>query len=282
MWAAFFRMIGVIILLGVIIENASGNQFVVFDGLHYADKPDLTKEGFQLINIPDTPTLWGDRVKMIHDLPSQAHINWLSRKLYATGHPTVVDIEHWEVREPHAKGRSAENISKYLTILQWLHVAEPKLLLGYYALPPLSDYWRAIESNSSKGFLAWQKENDSLKQVVNEANMLFPSLYTYYKDRVGWVKYAVAQIKEARRCGNGKPVYVFLWPQYHDSSRYSSEYIEPDYWRLELETARQHADGIVIWGGTDLKNKKIMKWDDQAPWWIETKKFLKSLKQGNP
>jgi hypothetical protein len=38
---------------------------------------------------------------------------------------------------------------------------------------------------------------------------------------------------------------------------------------MELETARQSADGIVIWGGFQ------QTWDNDAPWWLETQKFLK-------
>jgi hypothetical protein len=96
-------------------------------------------------------------------------------------------------------------------------------------------------------------------------------LYTFYEDRDGWVKYAVAQISEARRYGGNKPVYVFLWPQYHEPP---NAYLPTDFWRLELETAKQYADGVVIWGGSLHET-----WDNSAPWWIETKKFIDTLKE---
>lgn len=36
-----------------------------------------------------------------------------------------------------------------------------------------------------------------------------------------------------------------------------------DYWRLQLETVRQHADGIVIWGGWNGNGPA--RWDNAMP-----------------
>jgi hypothetical protein len=77
--------------------------------------------------------------------------------------------------------------------------------------------------------------------------MLFPSVYTFYEDQEGWSKYAVQQIREARRIGGGSPVYIFLWEEYHPSvAKLAGTYLPPDYWRMELELARKYADGVVI------------------------------------
>jgi hypothetical protein len=63
---------------------------------------------------------------------------------------------------------------------------------------------------------------------------------------------------------------VFLWPQFYQISKVI-EYLPRDHWRVELETALQYADGVVIWGGTG------QTWDNNAPWWLETQKFLKEI-----
>jgi hypothetical protein len=113
-------------------------------------------------------------------------------------------------------------------------------------------------------------------QMTPYVDAIYPSLYTFYPDQDGWLKYALANISEARRYG--KPVYVFLWPQYHESDpAVAWRFIPADYWRLELETAKQYADGIVIWGGWQYSGKRLnwlLEWDDTAPWWIETQDFM--------
>jgi hypothetical protein len=46
-----------------------------------------------------------------------------------------------------------------------------------------------------------------------------------------------------------------------------------DYWKLELETARRYADGLVIWGGW-ASDDRPAEWGDQAAWCQVTKQFL--------
>ena len=41
-----------------------------------------------------------------------------------------------------------------------------------------------------------------------------------------------------------------------------------DFWRRQLEVCREHADGLVLWGGF----KQL--WDEEADWWVATKSFL--------
>ena len=41
--------------------------------------------------------------------------------------------------------------------------------------------------------------------------MIFPSLYTVYDDQGHWLRFAEANMVEARRYG--KPVIPFIWPQ---------------------------------------------------------------------
>ena len=43
---------------------------------------------------------------------------------------------------------------------------------------------------------------------------------------------------------------------------------------MQLDTVRQYADGVVIWGGWNFKDRKPDKWDDRSSWWVITKRFL--------
>ena len=191
--------------------------------------------------------------------PNPQNVNGLLQESEGT---VFLDIENWSTDAP-------ANVQKYLqTILSFEQFA-PTLKFGYYGVSPVRDYWDSISAPDSPQFKAWQARNDAVAPIAAQADILFPSIYTFYPDEDGWKTYAIAQIKEARRIGPGKPVYVFLWPQFEDPTQ---SYMPSHLWRLELETARQHADGIVIWGGSQ------QTWDNNAPWWLETQKFLENIK----
>jgi hypothetical protein len=104
-----------------------------------------------------------------------------------------------------------------------------------------------------------------------------PSLYTFYDsphDRSDWVRWARMTLTEARRYG--KPVYPFLWPQFHESDpKVAGKPVPGDYWQMELETVHPLADGIILWGG--WSNGRQTPWDEQTEWWQVTKRFAASL-----
>lgn len=175
----------------------------------------------------------------------------------------MLDIEHWPLAGAAATVRDSRG--KYLLVLERFRAGAPKLSAGYYGAPPLRDYWRAIKHPASPERRAWMQDNDRVRPLADAVGVLYPSLYTFYPDQAGWKKYAKAQIAEARRIGKGKPVYVFLWPQHHDSNRQiGNTYLPPDFWTLQLNTARAYADGIVIRGGWGADNRPA-RWDDSAP-----------------
>jgi hypothetical protein len=139
-----------------------------------------------------------------------------------------------------------------------------------------------MKETSTQEYQSWREENDQLRSLAGAVDVLFPSLYTMYPDQAGWRKYAIAQIEEARRYGNGKPVYVFLWPQYHESNLIlGGRYLPADYWLFELMTAKEYADGIVIWGGWSSDNRPV-EWDENAAWWKVTKEFMKNRSPAPP
>jgi hypothetical protein len=242
-------------------------SFVVFDGTLYSYKPDLSLYGIRPITIAYAGKFGPDWYKQADRLPDLQAVQTIAREAQQKGYAVVLDIEHWPLKGSPDLVR--DSLTKYLTVLKWFQEAAPGLSVGYYGAPPIRDYWRAIKDQSSQERKSLMGENDQIRPLAAAVNVLFPSLYTFYPDQAGWKTYAIAQIEEARRYGSGKPIYVFLWPQYHDSNRtLGGQYLPADYWLLELETAKQYADGIVIWGGWRAK------WDENAPWWETTKKFM--------
>lgn len=250
------------------------NSFTICDGTLYKNKPDFSQYGIEPITIYYVTKIWGNWNNEVtrNDLPEESRVRELAREAAQKKYPLVIDIEHWPLRgDDNVIG---ESIKKYLKVLEWVRFEAPHAELGFYGIVPARDYWRAIKKQTDEEYIEWQSENERLKPLADKVDIVFPSLYTFYNDRSGWEKYALAQIRESRRYG--KKVYVFLWPQFHESNKIlEGKFLHPDFWKLQLETALQHADGIVIWGGWG--DGKPAEWNDNAPWWIVTKDFMKKL-----
>jgi hypothetical protein len=168
-----------------------------------------------------------------------------------------------------------------VSVLSWVKDEAPGVPFGVYGTVPIPDYWRAIRDPASAEFRSWQRDNDRLEGIGDRVDALFPSIYTFYLDRQGWVTYAIAQISEAKRKAKGKPVYAFLWPQFHESNQLlGNRPLDRDYWELELNTVYQHADGVVIWGGWGVNGPE--PWNEEAPWWQVTKQFMRRINQAAP
>lgn len=251
-------------------------QFKVFDGTAYRNKPKLDGYGIEPIEILYQYRFWPDTRSsyLMERLPDEDRVRSLGRDLRAVRTPVVIDIEHWPLEGDEAQMRM--NMDKYITILRWLKSEAPDVNMGYFGRLPSVVYHWSLENESSQHYRTWQMENARLVPFSKLVDTIYLPLYTYYPDRKAWVKYATAHHREARRYG--KPVYAFLWPQYSEQNKeLSQQYLPADYWRLQLETARKYADGIVIWGGWDAKLNGPAHWDDSAPWWQATREFMRTL-----
>jgi Hyaluronidase len=272
------HVLTVLFLTSFAIQGQTVNaehQFTVFDATLFTQKPDLTQYGLKRIAVVYAGSLWPLRkVSDQANLPDKNLIRPVVQLANQSAAILVIDIEQWPlVGDPAAV---AESVKKYETVIQWFKQPIPSLKVGLYGAPPIRDYWDSVQGGDSPRYALWQKENDDLAPIVQLADVLFPSIYTFYEDRDGWRTYAIAQIQEARRYAGGKPVYVFLWPQYHPSNKkLANTFLAGDYWRLELETVRKYADGVVIWCCPSPQ-----AWDNEAPWWIETQEFLKEIGSG--
>jgi Hyaluronidase len=249
---------------------ADRRPFVVFDATLYKNKPSFAGYPIRPITLLYEARLFPGKHAPTA-MPPEETVRSIGKELSGASQPVIVDIERWPL-----KGNPKivkENVGKLLTVLSWIKAEAPNIQLGTYGTIPLPDYWRAIRGPVSKEHQAWQRDNDQLDEMVVQLDALYPSLYTYYPDRQGWVNFAVAQLTEAKRKANGKPVYAFLMPIYHESNRQLGlRPLESDYWELQLNTVVQHADGVVIWGGWGTNGPE--PWDEEAPWWQVTKRFM--------
>ena len=253
-------------------KSAESRTFVVFDGTLYAKKPDLSKHGIKPIAIVDRG-IWPANAGK-DATPDPVLVKGVIQKIENTKTPVVLDFESYPLTGSDEV--VSNSLSKLTSIIDAFKASAPDRKFGFYEILPIRDYWRAVEGPGKPKYIQWQKENDRLRVLDQKVDALFPSLYTFYDDKAGWIKYATAQICEARRLSR-KPVYVFLWPEYHDSNRkLGGTPIDPEFWRIQLDTARKLADGMVIWGGYDFAKKHAADWDENAGWWRSTVEFMRA------
>jgi hypothetical protein len=245
-------------------------KFLVFDATLYKAKPDLSQSGLTPISVEYPDVLWPAKSANMQNVPDATVVQKIASSASQSTGIAVVDIEQWPVVGDSAT--VAQSIGQYQQTLQMFQQDAPALHVGFYATAPIRDYWDVMAGPQSAGYLAWQQQNDAVAPIAQQADALFPSLYTFYTDQVGWQKFAIANIAEARRIAPGKPVYVFLWPQYDASTgAQGGDYLPDAYWKMELETAKQYADGVVIWGGW------TETWDNNASWWLITQQFMTEI-----
>ena len=247
--------------------------FRVFEIMGYLDQPDLMAEyGIEPLKIWYRGTFWPGGTPKLgsldFSLPKRSLVEKAARKSPAL---SVIDIEHWPINSEHA----SKSVPNYLQVLQWFKEALPAgHKTGLYSTVPVREYWKVVRSIPAQ-YADWQRQNDLAINLARAVDVLYPSIYTFYPDRDGWRRYAIAQIKEARRLAPGKPVYAFLWPEYHPSNKgLKGRAIEPDYWRMQLDTMREHADGLVIW---TLSGTRDIPFAQIPMWWLETVDFMRSL-----
>jgi hypothetical protein len=244
---------------GMASDSAAG-RFRVFDAMLHRDKPDLTSRGLE----PIVPIAQVWRADEPHDRVNVVAAALAVERLPATTRTMFFDIEEWPIYPQPASIRDA-SVAKFTRIAEIARTARPSLPFGFYGVPPVCAYWPIVFHDAS--YQQWLEANRALTPVAQAVDFLFPSLYTFYDDRRGWLDFAKAQMDEARRYG--KPVYPFLWFEYFDGNeQLRGKEVAAAAWEEELDFCLTHADGVVIWGGSERQ------WNEQAVWWRTTLRVL--------
>jgi hypothetical protein len=245
-------------------EIARRDRFHVVDILLYKNKPDVA--GLGMIQGMGTGAFWSSG----HAEDSLDEAAFRKAMLKWKDFPGLfyIDIENWPTCDA-PESVIKQSIAKFSRAIDLVREVAPKLTFGIYSEAPASGYWPIVGSDKAQ-LLAWEACNKRMAAIAKKVDVIFPSLYTFYDDEAGWDTYAKATLAAAKQYG--KPVYAFLWPEYHVSNRkLAGTNIPGRVWRHELELTRQNADGVVLWNGLERP------WDESADWWQETRAFLKSL-----
>ena len=204
------------------------------------------------------------------DVPNTAHLQnkVIPTLLKEDKQYVVIDIEHWDPITEMDK-----LISVIRTIKSGVRAAgNTKMKFGFYMLLPIRDFLAPVQKASQPDrWNKWMGQNEQMRRLAAEVDVVFPSLYTITENRDQWVTFAKANIAEARKYG--KPVIPFVWPQYHDTMLgKGTEYLPIKFWELQLNTIYELSDGIAIWGSVK-KGGGWDAWDAKKDWWGFTKNY---------
>lgn len=266
-----FSFVCVVLVMSLSCTIFAGDKsFVIYDGTLFKDKPDLKVYGIQPLTILYMSALWPNKMSRVNP-PSNYVVKDLASDFRKTSEEILcLDVEHWSIKGDDRR----INLQKYKATIDKFKNELKDVNIGFYGLVPERNYWASIKGGNKNA--SWKASNAELMAFSESVDIIFPSLYTFYTNKEDWKRYAIEHLKEAKRYG--KPVYAFLWPLYHESNYWHRhQYIGDDYWRLQLETVSQYADGIVLWGGWDFDNKTKQKWDESTSWWQVTKQFIMNM-----
>jgi hypothetical protein len=261
------------VMLGSLVGLAPSVAYAdkpIFNGFRYNKMPSFAGCGLSTIKIFYEGELFGGKSK------SQPNISQLKNVivpqiLKKKWDYVVIDIEVWdEITEMD------KLILAMKTIRNGVRAKGGKSKLGYYMMLPEKN-WNAPVSGQSGKNRAWQSNNDKLKRLAKEVDVIFPSLYTMFDNKGDWVRYAKANIAEAKQYG--KPVFPFIWPQIHNWNKSDGQkYMSASFWKTQLQTVHSLSNGVVIWGSMTTKKGRRGwdTWRSGMPWWEVTKDFAKA------
>jgi len=235
--------------------RSAERSFPIYDNLFYKGKPDTLREGLVLSNILYEGLIWPHGQKF-GVLPDRSVFEALVRAHSTNPGPLVIDIEKLSLNG--SPGDARKHLETLATLADWAHEAAPGKIIGFYGTNTLS--------HIAPSDLTYARE------LARHVDAFFPPMYTFDDDHASWEKRARASAAEARALAPDKPVYFYLWPQYHDGTPRQFQYIDGAYWKFQLIAASRYCDGIVLWSPSRFE------WNDSTGWWSATQQFARALR----
>src|SRR5215470_6892650 len=226
---------------------AANAPFALYDNMFYPGKPDTTRDGFVVSNILYEGVIWPHKINY-GVLPDRRYFEKLVREHVANPGPLVIDIEELPLHG------SPDVVSQHLQVLStladWARAAAPGKVIGYYGTNTLTRVAPA--------------DMQYARELAKHVDAFFPPAYTFDDDRAKWQQRAQDASAEARALDPPKPIYFYLWPQYHDKTPKQFQFVDAAYWTFQLQTVSHLGNGVVLWSPSKFD------WDDSTGWWAAT------------
>ncbi|HEY0308848.1 MAG TPA: MBG domain-containing protein [Acidobacteriaceae bacterium] len=233
--------------------TAQPTSFVVYDNMFYSGKPTTSTYGLITSNVVYESKIWVDSSGTTQadeqTLPTRSSFDTLMAK-YTNPGPLVLDVELLGLT-------STANEQILATLATWAKADHPGKLVGYYG-------YNTFDNVSTQNM-------QYATALGTQVTAMFPSMYTYNDDQAAWASLAAQEVAAARAIAPGKPVYIYISPQYHPGTAKAGQYVSAAYWAFQLQTAYSLADGVVIWSSSSYA------WDDSTGWWEATQTFMQTL-----
>jgi hypothetical protein len=193
--------------------------------------------------------------------------------MHTCGRHAILDIERWSVGRDVDQATALINAGRYKSVFERLRLRLPGYAIGNYGLPVYRDYRATAGGPSSGLYQEWVARNTQMQPIADDLDLFLPTLYAFEKQAIEkWVAHAKAHVSEARRLARkGQKIIPFIWPQYHDRSKYAGQFIGYDFWKVQLETLYSIADGVFIWSN----QSNYPSPDDE--WFRATRDFVEEV-----
>ncbi|MEO9021429.1 MAG: T9SS type A sorting domain-containing protein [Ginsengibacter sp.] len=265
------------LMLMAISAGAQSKSFKLYKQVRYKNTPTSLMPFLQPFVIANQNNL----TDLSTNLPRQSGIDSFALTCQP-GVPVCLDLETW----PYYPSADLTNtINNFLTTISYFKATNTSSPIGFYGVPPKQAYqWSSIDPvNNPSGYAGWKSISDNLAPVAKNVDVFQPSFYTYDTDTSGWRKMVDTTIAALKRYSTTKPIYAFIWPQYHQGTDpVQLQFIDTSIWRYQLETLYNRADGVIIWTSNKNPDNTTISWDVNMPWWQTTKSFMVAKKLSQP
>ena len=264
----------------VVIFAQTDKQFIIYDAIAYAGKPDLSAEGISPVFLiyegyltkPDS-----DRSSVLDSVKvnifAKAAADYFPHVMVST------DIERcfWD-----NKVGPDEMKTIFGQLFQTFRSYHHGVYIGNYAIAPMAlcvhRFYRQELFPEPELISRWKASNQKIWAVVEYADMVQPTVYIAEPNIKSWIDDLRTTVSEIKLHAPGKKIIPYIWPQYYNKpeSPYNRKVVSPVIWQQMLDALYDLCDGAIIWSSITGADDKPLLWTNPAiqEIWDVTQKFI--------
>ncbi len=204
------------------------------------------------------PALYGNNTCT----PNQGNIQQYANKgLSSPGVPVSLDMELNQGWPAYTSQAFTDSLNNYIQAIQIFKAVNTTSPVGFYSVPP-----KQVYNNFSSVDASFAPFSQAMTPLANAVDYYSPDFYNYgSNDTVKWRKAVDTTLAVIRQYYNtSKPIYPYISP-----NPSAAGLIDSAVWLYDLNYLYTRTQGILLWS-----NGGGPAWDNNAPWWRCTKKFL--------